>query len=119
MVRVSRAHGLRVQPHTPMFGISILVLGGIAFLAVTVTALVLVFTRGEKKTSCGCCAGCGLGCGFLLTLILGVLLGALFLGSGQRRGTVSLQHIDPDDVIHEVELGLDKLGERLDHLFDD
>lgn len=55
-----------------MFGVSLIVLAGMAFLAVVTGALVLFISRGKGGEGVGCCAGCGLAGLLLLGLVAGV-----------------------------------------------
>lgn len=102
-----------------MFGLSFIALGCLTFLAVTTTALVLVFSKSENKGSCGCCAGCGLVAAILIALALGVGAVLLFIRHEHRGTQIRIQHLDADEAMERFEDSLDDLEERLERIFDE
>ena len=73
-----------------MFGFSLLLVAGTAFLVVVTAAVVMVFTRGKGGEGMGCCAGCGLA--FLL--FAGVAFGAVLLiaRAEHREARIRIEH---------------------------
>jgi len=102
-----------------MFETSLIVLALIAFLAVITAALILVFTKSENKTSCGCCAGCGIVAAIFLALGLGVGAVLLFTRHDHHGSQLRIEHLDSDEAFDRLEDSMDELERRLERIFDD